>query len=371
MLLLFKCFGNRGHVALAPSELPCALPDLGLWLRCMLTHAVAATVCNLFRRYLGFNHPIDNLIASSIESSLAENKRRARRAKQARQAIGHAEVDQNTMARVAQTLMLGILVTYVLAFFASKRPDEQDAASDDSKRSASTSKGGMQGPLSRAESGPEWTPRTPVKRTSAGLEYRTLVPDALNRSEYNKENEVWKNVTGQLIATCPNFKLGTVKCIHTFESTTAGGKYRECRNKFQEQQRSDRAGSIGQDKTKVEWVFHGTPELEVAFSIVQEGFKIGAGNDVYGQGIYSAIDPTEPLEKYGNDKVVVMCRGLVGNQYRHHAESASEEEFDKYRWNNFHKEAHKEGYDSWEPNTDYRVFKASEQLLPEYVIERL
>lgn len=325
-----------------------------------------ATVCIPFRRYLGFNHPVDSLIASSIESSLAENKRRSRRAKQARQAIGHAEVAQNTGARfIQQTAMLGILVSCVLAFFASKKRAEQDAASDDSKRSASTSKESMQGPLSRTDSGPEYTARTPVKRKSAGLKYRTLVPEALNRSEYNRENEVWKNVTGQLIATCPDFKLGTVKCIHTFESTTAGGKYRECRNKFQEQQRSDRAGSIGQDKPKVEWVFHGTPELEVAFSIVQEGFKIGAGNGLYGQGIYSAIDPTEPLI-YGKNKVVVMCRGLLGKQYRHHAESESAKgEFDGYRWSNFHEE----GYDSWEPDTNYRVFKAPEQLLPEYVIE--
>ena len=360
-------------MALAPSELPCALPGLGLWLRCLLTHAVVATVCIPFRRYLGFNHPVDNLIASSIESSLAENKRRSRRAKQARQAIGHAEVDQTTWARFKQqTAMLGILVSCVLAFFASKKRAEQDAASDDSKRSASTSKESMQGPLSRTDSGPEWTPRTPVKRKSAGLEYRTLVPDALNRSEYNKENEVWKKVTGQLIATCPDFKLGTVKCIHTFESTTAGAKYRECRNKFQEQQRSDRAGSIGQDKPKVEWVFHGTPELEVAFSIVQEGFKIGTtGNGLYGQGIYSAIDPTVPLTKYGNNKVVVMCRGLLGKQYRHHAESerlayeSARGEFGEYEWKTFHEE----GYDSWEPDTDCRVFKAPEQLLPEYVIE--
>lgn len=355
-------------MALAPSELPCALPGLGLWLRCLLTHAVVATVCIPFRRYLGFNHPVDNLIASSIESSLAENKRRSRRAKQARQAMGHAEVDQTTGARFIQpkTAMLGILVSCMLAFFASKKRAEQDAASDDSKRSASTSKESMQGPLSRTDSGPEWTPRTPVKRKSAGLEYRTLVGEAFNRSGYNRENEIWKKVTGQLNATCPDFDLGTVKCIHTFESTTAGAKYRECRNKFQEQQRSDRAGSIGQDKPKVEWVFHGTPELEVAFSIVQEGFKIGAGNDLYGQGIYSAIDPTEPLTNYGDDKVVVMCRGLLGKQYRHHAESESAKgEFDGYRWRNFHKE----GYDSWEPNTNYRVFKAPEQLLPEYVIE--
>ena len=312
-----------------------------------------------FCRYLGFNK-VDNLITSSIETSLAENKRRRRRIKR------KASDNWTQTVKIGLTAALGFVGVILVLLF--KRQGEKQAAVSGAGSASGGSTGGhimingnMQTPVSRLDSGPEWTTGSmKTMETKKGIiEYHSLIPADLNRSEYSMENEAWKNVAGQLTAECPTFDLGKVKCIHDFTdaSTTAGAKYRKYRVLKQDQ-------GYTKEEMKQILVFHGTPKLESAFSIVQEGFRIGGqegSGALFGQGVYSDIDPTEPLV-YGKDKVVVMCRGLVGKQYRHHDPPEGERL-------NLDNSFHEEGFDSWLPTKKWRVFKTSEQLLPEYVIE--
>jgi hypothetical protein len=186
---------------------------------------------------------------------------------------------------------------------------------------------------------------------------RMKMPDEEGQAECTHDNEAIKNCMAQVIRmtrnTINDSHVQRVDCI-----TNNPQNVRDRYDAFKAQLQRANAGAL----PKVEWVFHGTPKLEYAESIVKDGFRIGgvdghpvSNGKVWGQGVYSDVNPSTPAA-YG--KFVVLCKALPGKRAD---VGRSERNVNDPR----------PGYDSWVPKEEeptWRIFRSKDQLLPCYII---
>jgi hypothetical protein len=105
------------------------------------------------------------------------------------------------------------------------------------------------------------------------------------------------------------------------------------------------------DKSTEEvWVFHGTNDINIG-SIMATGLKFGGQNGIhvangssFGKGVYTASGPSAPLTYAKRGNKVILARALKGRG------------------------GNAGVGDSWEPYTDWIVFRHGGQLLPVYVV---
>jgi hypothetical protein len=203
------------------------------------------------------------------------------------------------------------------------------------------------------QSSAEWC--SPITDLGNGAFMRRLTfPDAAGRAQYTRDNEEIKRCMGQAMMLSTKFTYASAKVIDWVTNPAALARFQA----FKEQLRTNGK------PTNEEWVFHGTPRLEYAESIVKDTFKIGgvdghpvSNGKVWGQAVYSDVDPSTPAQ-YG--KWVVLCKALPGARTPIGRDKANTADPCP-------------GFDSWHPTSSadintWRMFRKTDQLLPVYII---
>jgi hypothetical protein len=179
---------------------------------------------------------------------------------------------------------------------------------------------------------------------------RLKVPEeTTDLAEYTPENQAIKDCISQAMMLSSKLSFSDAESIDLIINPAAAARFNSCKAQLKA------AGK----PTNIMWVFHGTPKLEHAESIVKDAFKIGGVNGhpvsngkVWGHAIYSDVKPDTP-KAYGH--FVLLCQALPGS----HTKISKQHVNDPCP-----------GYDSWEPDTKptWRLFRKNEQLLPKYII---
>jgi hypothetical protein len=185
-----------------------------------------------------------------------------------------------------------------------------------------------------------------VKRSTAGFELRKV-----NLSGDFSTNNIMATIAKCGIPEAPfrdfleKQSLSNIKIVgvQLFDNQPLNHRFR-----LEKQRMAD----AGRPEREV-WVFHGTALAE---AIMVEGFKVGGIDDhpvvngsKHGFGVYTGKSPKDPIaySRHGSSRQLILACALPGLRGT--------------AWDDG-------DCDSWEPSSDWLVFRRGEQLLPKAVI---